>query len=313
MTGDMLNKKIIFCVLLFLISPRMIFAWDSFAWENHRHITDDAINTLGQSEYPDLFQYKSKWDFWSFSYDGLVEGSADESSHYNPDTGENEWDGPRNLWIKRGADNYKNSKFTRAYDYFGFNIHLIQDSFSPPHISSCTHGVWYYKIFDGIESYANSLSPASYAERIFTETPWRGYDAEGYEWKYWLNDDDDEMPFDGGGYDDKNVPDGPTTPFDITKTWGTYVGGDRLTGNMRPGNDLGEDWYNGGIQGSEIAYRQLYLAFLDTRAELKKFSEELPPLIRNLKIEPSVEGVPIIDPIAGSKITFEMLENRSML
>jgi len=309
-------RKIILPILL-LLAPKMLFGWGStkFIADNHRPMTSAAIGDLGILEYPDLDQYRGSYPL----VPGVVEDSADESSHSG------QWDGPADTWKSDGVKKYVKFDFQTAYKYLGFYLHLKQDRWVPAHQRKCAHGIWFppnrgLTIFstDNLETFAADHPPAFYSVPVLISPLWYDWYQKGdYIADYWLDDDqddddDDEMPFDGGGYDDKNVQDGPNA-YNITSTWGTYGGGDRLTDNMIPGNDKGEDWYDGEIQGSEIAYRQLYLAFLDTRAELKKFSEELPPLIRNFKIEPSVEGVPIIDPIAGSKITFEMLENRSML
>ncbi|MBI4655414.1 MAG: Ig-like domain-containing protein [Elusimicrobia bacterium] len=296
--------------ILLIIFPNLCFAWDSLYWENHRHMTDDAIKDLGIVEYPDLNMYKGAY----LIGDGVVEGSTDESSHVNPATGK-EWEGPYEEWKRLAKENYKNFNFTGAYDYLGFYIHLKQDINVPAHIRTCAHGILFHKgsIFstDELENFANDNPPAFYFTPVSTKTSWKNFNQEGFYYSYWLNDemDDDnhdEIPYDP---DDDKLQDGPNA-YNITTTWGTYGGGNPYDNDYLPGNDEGKDWYNGNLQDSSIAYEQLYNASTVTKVELQKFSKELPPLIRNLKIEPSTQLIPIIDPIAGSKITFEMLENR---
>lgn len=147
--------------ILLIIFPNLCFAWDSLYWENHRHMTDDAIKDLGIVEYPDLNMYKGAY----LIGDGVVEGSTDESSHVNPATGK-EWEGPYEEWKRLAKENYKNFNFTGAYDYLGFYIHLKQDINVPAHIRTCAHGILFHKgsIFstDELENFANDNPPAFY-------------------------------------------------------------------------------------------------------------------------------------------------------
>ncbi|MDP3260458.1 MAG: hypothetical protein Q8M34_07730 [Thermodesulfovibrionales bacterium] len=169
MTTNKTIKTIL--ILFFLIFPFTVYAWNSVLWDaTHRRITNDAINDLGIYDYPDLDMYRGM-----YGGDGVVEGSATEGSHTDPRTGIEYWEGPYEYWKKQVEDNYKALNFRNAYDYFGYYLHLIQDTYVPAHKKQCAHWVW-HRWTDGLESFADSnhvYSPG-------TISSWGGNNLGGY-------------------------------------------------------------------------------------------------------------------------------------
>ena len=295
MTTNKTIKTIL--ILFFLIFPFTVYAWNSIGDENHRHITNDAINDLGIYDYPDLDMYRGM-----YGGNGVVEGSATEGSHTDPETGIEYWEGPYEYWKSQATNNYKASNFRNAYDYFGYYLHLRQDIFVPAHIKKCAHWVRHHWT-DRLESFADSnhvYSPG-------TISSWGGYDKKGHYWEYWLddNEDDDDGDETTADVNDSSQRDGPNS-YNLLSTWGTYGKG-KWPNDLIPGNDKGKDWYDGSGNSAFIAYEQLYLAYSDTKAELKEFSEKLPPLVKDLNITPSSLNC---NTQSDFQISFKILENR---
>ena len=283
-------------ILLFLIFPLTVYAWTSIGDENHRRITNDAINDLGIYDYPDLDMYRGM-----YGGNGVVEGSATEGSHTDPETGIEYWEGPYEYWKSQATNNYKASNFRNAYDYFGYYLHLRQDIFVPAHIKKCAHWVRHHWT-DRLESFADSnhvYSPG-------TISSWGGYDKKGHYWEYWLddNEDDDDGDETTADVNDSSQRDGPNS-YNLLSTWGTYGKG-KWPNDLIPGNDKGKDWYTGDGNSAFIAYEQLYKAYSDTKAKLKEFSESLPPLLKDLDITSSLN----CNTQSDFQISFKILENR---
>lgn len=301
------NKRACFTLLiLFLVYPAVVQAWNSIGMNNHRQITADAIDDLGFNNYPDLDMYRGTY----LIGDGVVEGSADESSHVDPRTDIKYWEGPSQYWKDQANINYNAFNFTAAYDFFGYYLHLMQDSFVPPHQKKCAHFIlsrFWRHLSDDFENYANNNHQYSSS----TNTDWGNYDNYGHYWRLWLSDEEDDDDGDESTYDpnDSTIVDGPND-YNLTSTWGTYGEG-TWPNDTIPGNDDGDDWFDGNNGSSYlIAHEQLYQAYSAVKSEVKTFSESLPPLIKNLDIQPSASISPLIDLNNGSQISFQILENR---
>ncbi len=196
MTTNKAIKTIL--ILFFLIFPFTVYAWDSMGDENHRTITNDAINDLGISNYPDLDKYRGM-----YGGNGVVEGSATESSHSG------QWEGPYTQLEDDAYNAYESFEFRNAYDSFGLFLHLRQDIFVPAHIKKCAHGIFGYRLSDNFESFADWHHTYS----SDTASSWGGYDSDGHYWQYWLSDseDDDDGDETAADVNDSSQRDGPNS------------------------------------------------------------------------------------------------------
>jgi len=299
-------------------------AWDSVGTYTHEKIADDAIASLAVGDYPDLHRFAEQ----------LRDGSETENSHDLMNDGKSDlWGGDSEAWwdgVETGGSRkgvlpwYKEYNFNKAYEMFGYMLHLEQDIDVPAHITYCAHGrtgVFTFHI-DGLESYVDGAAHFGYANG---STAWQFTDQKGYEWRYWLKDsqDDDDEDHDAGGFpleddtddaDDEGSPlivDGPNA-YEVPNTsWGAYGYGDYLFGFDRvPGLNEGKDAFQDYPKES-IGKEQLKWSFDRTSTKLDEKSRKLPPLVPDDDThgEPSISAK-IFGPNKPVDVSFVAMENR---
>ncbi len=311
MTNRMRHQRVAAC-LTSLFCVATAHAWNSIGPYTHEKLTDDAIAECG-ANYPDLY---NKFP------EQLRDGSETEA-HNPPGDGNHidMWAPPYDNWFSAAEDEdgkgaiffYLDYDFPNAYLCIGYDLHLLQDEYVPPHIRKCPHG----NVALGLptDSFENWVDNATNYDYSFDgDSDWTFYDDENQPWSYWLDDrmDDDDQnnqpDGDGGGGD---IVDGPNA-FGVGNTnWGTYGYGDYWFGFDRiPGRNQGYDYF-GTYPNSDIAHKQLKGAKDDSVIEMTAISLCLPPLVPDDAVHghPSISAA-VFSPSQPVAISFVAMENR---
>jgi len=308
------------CVLIVALigSACFAFAWNSIGPYTHEKITDDAINELSATDYPDLHRFAEELRDGSETEAHAPPG-VDGTSPRDP----HRWDPDREAWWDKDDDDdkkcalqlYDEYEFEDAFEAVGFFLHLAQDLHVPAHIYRCIHG----SIIDGIwtddlEDYVDDSSDYGYTYNP-GNTAWQFTDNQNRTWQYWLDDtmdDDDEDDVAdgvaGGDPDHDGVDEDDLAEWDLgDNKFGTYGYGDD---DPLPGNDQGSDLFEQ-YPNVDVAHKQLKLAFDETVVEIKAKSEAFPPLVPDdpTNGEPSISAK-IFGPNDPVDIEFVAMENR---
>lgn len=314
-----MSRRACTVIVALIGSACVAFSWNSVGPYTHEKITDDAINALSATDYPDVHRFAEK----------LRDGSETEA-HAPPGvdgtspTDPHRWDPDREAWWNGGGGTdkkgalplYDEYEFEDAFEAIGFFLHLAQDLYVPAHIYRCIHG----SIIDGIwtddlEDYVDDSSDYGYIYNS-GNTAWQFTDSQNRTWQYWLDDtmdDDDENDVAdgvaGGDPDHDGIEEDKLDEWGLgDNKFGTYGYGDD---DPLPGNHQGLDYFEQ-YPNVDVAHKQLKLAFDDTFAEIKAKSKALPPLVPDDAThgEPSISEKifgPNSDPV---DIEFIAMENR---
>lgn len=136
MEGEIIKRAevillIVYCLVLF--SPTDSAAWWSLSGSTHKHIAEDSLGLLSQTEYPDLLKYKGN----------IVSGTCQESHNTsqlqldNDDASNGGY--PQAFWDYAIYVSYKNNDYSNTYLNVGRMCHLIQDMGTPPHVANISH------------------------------------------------------------------------------------------------------------------------------------------------------------------------------
>jgi len=304
--------------------------WPSFAG-THDKITEDALDDLSASQYPDLLKFADELRAGSATEAHAppsVPGSDPEHPHrWFPDP--EHWWGYENGDKPCALERYERYEFAGTYETIGYMLHNKQDLCVPAHIMLCIHTPTSPDSLEGWVAAGNhDYSSGS--------TPWSWFDTtQGTWWYYWLDDemdDDDEDPSNqpdgsggggdivdhGGQYDsdwfDPPDPGEPDLRETIFGTYGYGYGDDGLYDDACPGKNEGRDRFSS-EPTPNIAYEQLQEAFDDTLYTIKAKSEALPPIIPGFW--GSLEGYSplyitedIFGPELPVQVSFTAMENR---
>lgn len=282
---------------IILLLPSISSAWTSWSFNpyaitTHENLASDAIQSLFQDDYPDVYKFE----------EALNKGCKSEAPHidgrYNGGNTESWW---RDLSLK----SYRASNFSQAYKQLGEVAHLTQDQAVPAHAANIKHGFWYLH-FDDLESYSdqhyinsNPGSGYSFAEPYMYYQPLQNV-TRGFL-SSWIKPSTGEQYW---------VP-APNAPLDAT-------GGDRSGGEAPWGYYGGSSVDNGDVylslllqvESPQISNDQINRAISYTAGVFAAASRKLPPLIKNLDILPSTSISPQIDITNGTQISFQIFENR---
>lgn len=260
--------------------------WSSSIFGNvHKKICKKAYEFIDPQEYPDLVYYQRE----------ILDGCGDEDGHETPQSNggntEELWFATKNVYkdqdylkkIMGVMFNYNLLKWETAYENIGSIVHLTQDQASPTHAANIIHG--YFDHFERFYESDNEIKIIDIDINIPENLkPWEYYlfvqQNTRKKLREWID------PENGIPYWEESQNALPLDKDNTLGPYGRYGGGfDHFIKTICDDSYYSQYKCKYQAKSPHIRERQLTLSVITTEKLLKSASKNLPPLIKDLKID----------------------------